>query len=93
MLNQVMDFAGEVLPGSCGAASSRALASVLVAKSKTSEAATTKTSARTIPPIQARMRAARLIYIRAFSTLALRAGTPNSLRQTSASTATPSRIC
>jgi 3,4-dihydroxyphenylacetate 2,3-dioxygenase len=28
-----------------------------------------------------------------FSTLALRAGTPNSLRQTSASTATPSRIC
>src|SRR5205085_10289329 len=28
-----------------------------------------------------------------FSTLALRVGTPNSLRQTSASTATPSRIC
>ena len=28
-----------------------------------------------------------------FSTLAMRSGTPNSLRQTSASTATPSRIC
>ena len=33
-------------------------------------------------------------HVRAcFSTLALRDGTPNSLRQTSASTATPSRIC
>lgn len=37
-------------------------------------------------------RRARRSQPRAFSTFAIRVGTPNSLRQTSASTATPSRI-